>query len=286
VFLSLGSRGNSVTRLQRRLKKLGFNPGALDGDFGPATEAAVIAFQRSAGLLAEGIAGPRTLTALGLAKNDELPSVLSRFSPRMVSEMFPFTPVDNIEQHLPDVLRALAGDRLGDQPMVLMALATIRAESESFEPISEGRSRFNTSPGGAPFDLYDHRSDLGNRGPPDGERYCGRGFVQLTGRFNYARFGNALGLGNELVRSPELANQSEIAARLLAAFLKSQERAIKEALLEHDLRRARRLVNGGSHGLERFVHAYETGARLLQQVLPVRRSRGIRKRAKRKSDST
>jgi hypothetical protein len=45
-------------------------------------------------------------------------------------------------------------------------------------------------------------------------------------------------------------------------------------------------VNGGSHGLERFVHAYETGARLLQQALPVRRSRGIRKRAKRKSDST
>ena len=36
--------------------------------------------------------------------------------------------------------------------MVLMALATIRAETESFEPISEGKSKFNTSPGGRPFD--------------------------------------------------------------------------------------------------------------------------------------
>ena len=273
VFLSLGSRGPTVTRLQRRLKSLGFNPGALDGDFGPATQAAVIAFQKSSGLLADGVAGPRTLKALGLAKSDELPSVIPQVTPRIVSEMFPFTPQDNIERNLPEVLRALAEDRLADRSMVLMALATVRAETESFEPVSEGRSRFNTSPGGAPFDLYDNRRDLGNRGPPDGERYRGRGFVQLTGRFNYARFGRALGLGDRLEKAPELANQSEVAARLLAGFLKPQERAIKEALLENDLRRARRLVNGGSHGLERFSEAYEVGMRLLAQVLPVRRRR-------------
>jgi peptidoglycan L-alanyl-D-glutamate endopeptidase CwlK len=34
--------------------------------------------------------------------------------------------------------------------MILMALGTIRAETASFEPISEGQSRFNTSPGGHP----------------------------------------------------------------------------------------------------------------------------------------
>lgn len=62
--------------------------------------------------------------------------------------------------------------------MTLMAVATIRAEAESFLPISEGRSRFSTSPSGHPFDLYDKRRDLGNRGSPDGERYRGRGFVQ------------------------------------------------------------------------------------------------------------
>jgi peptidoglycan hydrolase-like protein with peptidoglycan-binding domain len=56
-----GSSGPEVAKLQERLRELGFNPGRIDGDFGPATRAAVIAFQQSAGLLADGIAGPRKL---------------------------------------------------------------------------------------------------------------------------------------------------------------------------------------------------------------------------------
>ena len=56
-----GSSGPAVRRLQQRLRELHFNPGALDGESGLATEAAVLAFQRSEGLLPDGIAGPRTL---------------------------------------------------------------------------------------------------------------------------------------------------------------------------------------------------------------------------------
>jgi putative chitinase len=243
---------------------MGFSPGALDGDFGPATLAAVLAFQKSEGLLADGIAGPRTLARLGLAESDALPSVILRVTPRLASEMFPFTPIDNIKRNLPSVLAALTQDQLGDKPMVLVALATIRAETESFEPISEGLSRFNTSPGGHPFDLYDHRQDLGNQGPPDGRRFCGRGFVQLTGRFNYAKYGEALGFADRLVKKPELANQADIAARILSAFLKDKERPIKEALMEGDLKRVRCLVNGGSHGLQRFSEAYAIGDQLVE----------------------
>jgi peptidoglycan L-alanyl-D-glutamate endopeptidase CwlK len=150
---------------------------------------------------------------------------------------------------------------LADKPMVLMALASIRAETESFEPISEGKSRFNTSPDGHPFDLYDNRRDLGNQGPPDGERYRGRGFIQLTGRDNYEKHGQAI--GRDLVNDPGLANDPQIAAKLLASFLKNKERAIKEALLENDLKQARKLVNGGSHGLDRFADAYAIGNRLI-----------------------
>ena len=62
--LRRGSTGPEVSRLQARLKERGFNPGQVDGDFGGGTEAAVLAFQKSAGLLADGIAGPRTLAAL------------------------------------------------------------------------------------------------------------------------------------------------------------------------------------------------------------------------------
>ncbi len=262
--LTLRSKGPAVARLQRSLLGKGFNPGRIDGQFGLGTEAAVLAFQKSTGLLADGIAGPRTLHALGLAKTDALPSVIPAVTVGLVSQMFPSTPIRNIKANLPAVLTELVHSQLGDKPMVLMALGTIRAETEGFEPIAEYPSRFNTSPNADHlFDLYDHRADLGNRGAPDGERFRGRGYVQLTGRFNYAAFGKALGLGNRLIASPELATDKTIAARLLAAFMKDKERPIKEALLDDDLKAARRLVNGGSHGLERFSQAYRIGDALL-----------------------
>jgi putative chitinase len=262
--LRRGDKGAAVKRLQRILKKKGFEPGKLDGDFGGGTEAALMAFQRSEGLLADGVAGPRSLAALGLdTPADSWPDVLPGITVQMVSQMFPFTPVSNIRENLPPVCNALKAQNLSEKPMVLMALATIRAETESFLPVAEGRSRFNTSPRGHDFDLYDRRRDLGNQGPPDGESYRGRGYIQLTGRFNYGRYGGVLGLGDRLLKEPELASDPAVAGQLLAVFLKDKERDIKQALLEGDLRHARRLVNGGSHGLDRFTDAYKKGEALI-----------------------
>ena len=187
----------------------------------------------------------------------------------LVSKMFPFTPVQNIRSHLPVVLEALVKPQLTDKPMVLMALATIRAEAESFEPISEGQSILNTSPGGHPFDLYDNRRDLGNQGPPDGARFRGRGFIQLTGRANYQEHGRAIGLGDQLVMSPDLACDPRIAAELLASFLKRRETAIKAALLNGNLSTARRLVNGGANGLDRFIGAFQIGQSSLPDQIVV-----------------
>jgi peptidoglycan L-alanyl-D-glutamate endopeptidase CwlK len=264
AVLRIGSSGPEVQALQRRLVERGFSPGAFDGLFGRATEASVLAFQRSEGLLADGIAGPRTLAALGLSSDDALPSVIPAMTPWVVAQMCPDAPIGNVAAHLPPVLAALTAERLVDQPMVLTAIATIRAETGRFEPIDERRSRFNTSPDAErPFDLYDFRKDLGNLGPPDGERFKGRGFVQLTGRSNYEIYDRALGLGGELVRRAELANEPAIAARLLARFLKDRERPIKQALVDNDLARARRQVNGGTHGLAAFTDAYRTGKRLI-----------------------
>ena len=87
--------------------------------------------------------------------------------------------------------------------------------------------------------------------------------MQLTGRHNYERIGERIGLGNGLLENPDLANDSQIAARLLAAFLKQKEIRIKKALLDDDLRTARRLVNGGSHGLTQFTECYRTGQELI-----------------------
>jgi N-acetylmuramoyl-L-alanine amidase len=58
-------RGDDVAALQQRLSDMGFDPGRVDGIFGPATEAAVRRFQRNMGLIVDGTCGPTTLQSLG-----------------------------------------------------------------------------------------------------------------------------------------------------------------------------------------------------------------------------
>jgi putative chitinase len=125
------STGVDVKTLQEQLKAHGFDPGQIDGNFGSGTEAAVIALQKSEGLLSDGIAGPRTLAKLGLAVPEEAAFVIPSVTVAVVSEMFPVTPVGNIKTNLPVVLSALVDSNLSDKAMVLIALATIRAETES-----------------------------------------------------------------------------------------------------------------------------------------------------------
>ena len=62
--LEFGSRGSAVLQLQQTLLSLGFDPSGVDGKFGRGTENAVIAFQTSKGLTADGKAGTATLTAI------------------------------------------------------------------------------------------------------------------------------------------------------------------------------------------------------------------------------
>ncbi len=69
-----GSQGDAVRELQRKLKKLGFYTGNIDGDFGKGTEAAVKRFQAQYGLTADGVAGARTLAALETAEATASPT--------------------------------------------------------------------------------------------------------------------------------------------------------------------------------------------------------------------
>ncbi|MEP4734076.1 N-acetylmuramidase domain-containing protein [Parvibaculum sp.] len=64
TVLRRGSAGQQVRDLQAALMKLG-HPVAVDGRYGPATERAVLAFQKKAGLAVDGVAGRETLAALG-----------------------------------------------------------------------------------------------------------------------------------------------------------------------------------------------------------------------------
>jgi len=276
ALLKLGSSGPDVLTLQSTLKQLGFEPNEMDGVFRAGTEAAVIAFQKAKGLTPDGKCGQNTMAALqtsaaiaganvsgvtataSVAATTTLPREVD-VTVAEVAKMFPGTPTKNIQTNLPFVLDAMNAVGLGDKDMILMALATIRAETGSFTPLDEFKSKFNTEPGGPPFGKYDNRKDLGNQGPPDGANFKGRGYIQLTGRANYKEHGAAIGMGNQLITNPSLANQPDIAAKLLASFLKSKEAKIRAALKQNDLKTARRLVNGGSHGLENFTQAFNIG---------------------------
>jgi len=58
--------GPAVKGIQRALREKGFNPGPVDGDFGPTTHAAVVSFQASRRLVIDGEVGPATARALGV----------------------------------------------------------------------------------------------------------------------------------------------------------------------------------------------------------------------------
>jgi len=65
--LSSGAQGRVVTALQSALAARGFDPGGIDGEFGPLTSAAVSSFQRARNLPVTGSADPATLQALGVS---------------------------------------------------------------------------------------------------------------------------------------------------------------------------------------------------------------------------
>ena len=62
---------------------------------------------------------------------------------------------------------------------------------------------------------------------------------------------------------PALAKDPNVAASLLAVYLRNKHARIKYAIFGGDLKQARKLVNGGSHGFERFKDTFEKGLRIL-----------------------
>ena len=71
LTLKQGSRGETVKKIQQKLKRWGYYSGAVDGIYGAKTKSAVIYFQRRNGLKADGIVGTKTFQALGIAVSSQ-----------------------------------------------------------------------------------------------------------------------------------------------------------------------------------------------------------------------
>jgi len=92
--------------------------------------------------------------------------------------------------------------------------------------------------------IYGYR--MGSTQPSDGYKYRGRGYIQITGRENYAAYGKKLGI--DLLNNPDLALNADISARIAAEFWKDRVRPRAKNNFA-DTTVVTRAINGGDIGL-------------------------------------
>lgn len=134
------------------------------------------------------------------------------------------------------LLSSLVDSGITDPDEAKQFLAQMEHESGGFKSMVERGS-------GA---KYEGRKDLGNTQKGDGERFKGRGFIQLTGRFNYDKYGKMLGI--DLVNNPELAADPEVASKIAIAYWNDR---VKPKVKDFkDIKAVTKIINGGYNGLD------------------------------------
>ena len=183
-----------------------------------------------------------------------------------------------------DAVRAIFGGRLTKEQMagvetILAAseglpishraylLATARHETaDTMQPITEygGRKYFDK------YDTGKLAKALGNTPEKDGDGYLyrGRGFVQITGRANYARAAGKLGV--DLIANPDAALNPTVAAQILVRGCSEGWFTGKKLseYLPDDFRNARRVVNGTDKADLIAGYAIEFGRALVTETTP------------------
>lgn len=107
--------------------------------------------------------------------------------------------------------------------------------------------------------VYAGRNGNGSEATSDGFRFRGRGPIQITGRSNYARCGQALGL--PLIEQPDLLTDPDVGARAAAWYW--ADRKIGPLADANDIEAVTRKINGGTHGLDDRRRYLQTAMRVL-----------------------
>lgn len=139
-----------------------------------------------------------------------------------------------------------------DVRWIAYTLATVLREcGPNFKPVREFARA--DDPRFLRYEQGDLGKMLGNTQPGDGLLFCGRGYCQLTGRGNYAKFQRLI--GEPLVSQPALALEPERAYRILSMGMRFgyyTGRALSHYITagKCDYVNARRIVNGLDHANE------------------------------------
>jgi len=264
-MLKIGSEGEEVKRLQ---KILGLNP---DGKFGPKTEMALKTWQKSNSLKDDGIAGPATLSKMGindlLTEGGEIP--------------FPFD-LSKLKGHIPDSVISQIPDtakkfNINTTLRLAHFLAQCAHESGGFRSVIENlnysadglkrifskyfpgnlNESYARNPQKIGSRVYGGRMGNGSEATGEGFKYRGRGYIQLTGKSNYTRFASFI--GEDVVSDPDLvATKYPLASA--AFFFDSNgiwtvcDRGATDEVVTSVTKR----VNGGTIGLpDRIKHFKE-----------------------------
>lgn len=149
--------------------------------------------------------------------------------------VMPRVPADKAGTYLRHLNAAMRQADILTYPRMTAFLAQLAFESGELRYMEELAS-------GA---AYEGRKDLGNTQPGDGVRYKGRGPIQLTGRYNYRKAGEALGLSLE--KNPTWAARPDVGFRVAAWYWAS--RGLNALADAGDFVKITERINGGTNGL-------------------------------------
>jgi putative chitinase len=295
-ILKQGSSGPDVLGLQKKLKDLGFDPNGVDGNFGPGTKAAVIAFQQSKGLQADGIAGPATLAALqaaaggaAAAGGDSVSGGAATSAAAAAPASAPGLNLAGLTGKVPDAVIAQIPEtaaKFGITTNLRLAhfLAQCALESTNFTAVVENLNysaqrllqvfpkyfrnvdpnAYARNPQKIGSRVYANRMGNGDEASGDGFKFRGRGYIQLTGKNNYQAFSGFI--GDDCVANPDLVATTYPLASA-AFFFKSNniwaicDRGADDAAVTS----VTKAVNGGTHGLAERLQNFKKFIQALGQ---------------------
>ena len=271
MLLKKGDNNEQVKQLQVKLH--------LDpvGNFGPKTEEAVKLWQAAHGLTADGIVGDKTWGMI--MGEEEHPQVQQQTAAVANSTGLN---LQNLKGHIPDAVIAQIPDTAAKfnitNPLRLAHfLAQCAHESGNFRAVSENLNYSAKGLKGVfgkyfPGDLaesyarkpekiasrvYGNRMGNGDEASGEGYKFRGRGYIQLTGKNNYTKFGQFI--GEDTIANPDLVSDKYPLASA-AFFFDSNNlwRFCDAGADEEAVKVVTKRVNGGYNGLEdRLKHFKE-----------------------------
>lgn len=166
-------------------------------------------------------------------------------------QIMPNTPASKRTAYLPFIQQAMQEFAITSylrEAAFIAQLAHESGELRYMEEIASGAA-------------YEGRRDLGNTQPGDGRRFKGRGPIQLTGRANYKKYGDLLGV--DLIDDPPLAATPEVGFRIAALFWKLN--GLNELADQQNFEKITRRINGGLNGYADRCKYYERAKKVLNK---------------------